>query len=126
MARTIVNSKRVTPYRNPISHAVKAGGLVFVAGTTPFKGDRQIATGDFRAQMHQALQNVRAILEDAGSSMDKVVKMTVILTRIEDFKEMNEVYREYFSPGNYPARITIQSPLAGKDFLVELDCIAEA
>jgi 2-iminobutanoate/2-iminopropanoate deaminase len=122
--REIVNSKRVTPYRHPISHAVKAGDLVFLSGITPFKGDRELAVGDFCAQMHQVMRNVSAILEDAGSSLNMAAKMTVVLARMSDFTEMNEIYSSYFEPGNYPARLTIQSPVPGKDFLVEIDCVA--
>jgi 2-iminobutanoate/2-iminopropanoate deaminase len=74
----------------------------------PFSGDREIAKGDFPAQMHQVMRNLRMILEDAGSSFDKIAKMTVVLARMSDFPVMNEIYRGYFEPGNYPARITTQ------------------
>jgi 2-iminobutanoate/2-iminopropanoate deaminase len=126
MTREVVNSKRVTPLRSPMSHAVKAGGLVFVSGTLPFKGDREIEKGVFATQMHQVMQNLKAILEDAGSSLDKAVKMTVALRHMSDFPAMNEIYRSYFKAGNYPARMTVESPLALEEFLVEIDCVAEA
>lgn len=126
MTREIVNSRRVTPLRSPMSHAVKAGGLVFVSGTLPFKGEREIVRGDFAAQMHQVMVNIKAVLEDAGSSLDKVVKTTVVLRHMSDFPAMNEIYRSYFKPDNYPARITMESPLALEEFLIEIDCVAEA
>ena len=55
-----------------------------------------------------------------------MVKVVVILTRIGDFAQMNEIYRQYFKPGNYPARTTIGAPLAHPDFLLEIECVAEA
>lgn len=125
MSPTIVNSKRVTPYRNPISHAVRTGNLVFTAGITPFKGKRTIANGDFSAQMRQVMENTRAVLEDAGTSLDKAVKFNVHLRDMADFAQMNDIYRTYFPNGRYPARTTVQSVLPGADFLVEIDCVAE-
>lgn len=127
MARQIVNSDRVTPYRNPLSHAVKAGGLVFLSGITPFKGEREIAAGDFGAQMRQALENIRSILEDAGSSFEKIARLGIYLRRESDFKEMNDIFRSYFPAGDYPARTTvIAGTLPGEHFLVQIDGIAEA
>jgi 2-iminobutanoate/2-iminopropanoate deaminase len=109
----------------PISDAVKVGNLVFVSGTTPFDSNGNIARGDFAAQMHQVMTNIKAILAAAGSSLERVVKVVVILTRISDFQRMNEIYRQYFEDGNYPARTTIGAPLAHPDFLVEIECVAE-
>lgn len=127
MARQIVNSDRVTPYRNPLSHAAKAGGLVFLSGITPFKGEREIAVGDFGAQMRQALENIRFILEDAGSSFDKLARLGIYLRRETDFKEMNDIFRSYFPDGDYPARTTvIAGTLPGEHFLVQIDGVAEA
>lgn len=125
MTRRVIMSARVTKPRVPLSHAVTAGGLVFVSGTTPFYGNRELTIGDFGAQMHQVMKNIVAILEDAGSGLDKVVKMNVILTRKSDFEEMNSIYRTYFKEGNYPARTTIEAPLAAEGMLLEIECIAE-
>jgi 2-iminobutanoate/2-iminopropanoate deaminase len=88
----------------------------------PGKGDH----ADFKAQMRQVMENLKAILEAAGSSLDKVVKVNVILVRISDFAAMNEIYKEYFKEGTYPARTTIEAKLAGQDFLLEIECVAEA
>jgi len=121
----IINSKRVTPYRNPMSHAVRTGNLVFTSGITPFKGEREIAKGDFAAQMRQVMENVRTVLEDAGSSLDDVVKINIHLRDMADFPEMNDIYRSYFPNGAYPARTTMESGLPGADFMVEIDCVSE-
>jgi 2-iminobutanoate/2-iminopropanoate deaminase len=126
MAKQIVTTDKVAKSRVPLSSAVKLGNTVYVSGTTPFDANRNLARGDFKAQMRQVMENIKAILEAAGSSLDKVVKVNVILVRIADFAAMNEIYREYFTEGHYPARTTIEAKLAGQDFLLEIECVAEA
>lgn len=125
MSKQIIFSDKVAKPKVPLSSAVKVGSLIFVSGTTPYDKKYQVAKGDFRAQMIQTMENIKAILEAAGSSLDKVVKVNVILTRISDFEAMNEIYKTYFKEGNYPARTTIEAKLAGKDFLIEIECVAE-
>ncbi|OGA72309.1 MAG: hypothetical protein A3G81_14985 [Betaproteobacteria bacterium RIFCSPLOWO2_12_FULL_65_14] len=123
--RKVLNSQRLTKPRAPLSHAVTVGNLVFVSGTTPFKpGSRDMAP-DFEGQMHQVMQNIKVILEEAGTSFDKVVKANVILTDIGHFQKMNDIYRSYFTEGNYPARTTIQAPLAVPGMMLEIECVAE-
>lgn len=125
-SRKIVNPSSLTQPRAPLSHAVKVGNLVFVSGTTPFiPGGRDMAP-DFAGQMHQVMKNISVILREAGTTLDKVVKVNVILTRIADFQEMNSIYRTYFKEGNYPARTTIEAPLAVPGMLLEIECVAEA
>ena len=125
-SRKIVNPRSLTQPRAPLSHAVKVGNLVFVSGTTPFiPGGRDMAP-DFAGQMHQVMKNISVILREAGTTLDKVVKVNVILTRIADFQEMNSIYRTYFKEGNYPARTTIEAPLAVPGMLLEIECVAEA
>ncbi len=125
MERVVVNSGRVTPLRSSMSHAVRAGGMVYVSGATPFSGPRQIATGDFAAQCHQVMRNIAAVLEDAGSSLALAVKVNCALTTMDNFKEFDTIFRSYFTEGNYPARMTTESPrLAFADFLLSVDCIA--
>ncbi|MBI2091338.1 MAG: RidA family protein [Deltaproteobacteria bacterium] len=125
MSKEIISTDKVAKAKVPLSSAVKVGNLVFVSGTTPFDKNHQVAKGDFRAQMRQVMENLKAVLEAAGSSLDKVVKVNVILTRVSDFEAMNEIYKTYFREGNYPARTTIEAKLAGKDFLLEIECVAE-
>lgn len=125
MSKEIISTDKVAKPKVPLSSAVKVGNLVFVSGTTPFDKNHQVAKGDFRAQMRQVMENLKAVLEAAGSSLDKVVKVNVILTRASDFEAMNEIYKTYFREGNYPARTTIEAKLAGKDFLLEIECVAE-
>ena len=110
----------------PLSPAVRTGNLVFVSGMPAWYGERQIAKGDFPAQMHQVMKNIQTVLAAAGTSLDKVVKMNVILTRKQDWEDMNRIYKEYFREGDYPARTTIVCDLANPDFLLEIECVAEA
>jgi 2-iminobutanoate/2-iminopropanoate deaminase len=123
--RVIAETKNLRPSRVPLSHAVRAGNILFVSGTTPFAPDGSIAKGDFARQMNQVMANIEEILAAGGSSLDKVAKVNVILTRGGDFGAMNEIYRRYFKEGNYPARTTIICPLANPDFLLEIECAAE-
>ena len=126
MTRSIIASEKVAKPSVPLSQAVKTtGDLVFVSGTTPFAKDLQIAKDDFAGQMRQVMQNMIDILAEAGTSLDKVVKINVILVRIGDFEEMNGIYRTFFEEGNFPARTTIEAPLAHPDFLLEIECVAE-
>ncbi|MCH7916121.1 MAG: RidA family protein [Deltaproteobacteria bacterium] len=125
MAKEISLSDKVARPRVPLLLAVKVGNLIFVSSTTPFSNDYQVAKGDFPAQMRQTMENMKAILEESVSSLDKVVKVNVILTRTTDFQAMNEIYRTYFKEGHYPAQTTIEAKLASKEFLLEIECVAE-
>ena len=126
MARQIIRPEKGTPPRVPLSPAVKTGNLVYVSGLPGYDGDGQIARGDFPAQMHQVLKNMQDVLAAAGTNLDRVVKVNVILVRKADWTDMNRIYREYFKEGNYPARTTIVCELANPDFLLEIECVAEA
>ena len=125
MTKEIITNNKVAKPLVPLSSAVKVGNLIFLSGMTPFDSNHQVAKDDFNAQMRQCMENMKAVLEAAGSSLDKVVKVNVILTRITDFDAMNEIYRTYFNEGNYPARTTIEAKLNGKDFLLEIESVAE-
>lgn len=111
--------------RGPYSQAVRAGGLVFVAGQLPLDKSGSLVTGDIGVQTAAVLQNMRAILEAAGSSMDKVVKTTVFLADLGDFAGMNAAYSAAFGPP-FPARSTVEVARLPRGMLVEIDCIATA
>jgi reactive intermediate/imine deaminase len=127
MAKQVIYSPKVTRSKSPHAHAVRTGNLVFVSGCPPYFGDMQLVKGDFAAQMRQCLTNVQNILEEAGSSLQQVVKVNVFLDRRADFEEMNQIYREYFGndPATWPARTTVEARLPRKDFLLEIECVAE-
>jgi len=110
----------------PLSRAVFYNGLWYVSGQVgvdPATG--KVAEGDVAAQTAQTLENIKQILEEVGSSLDRVIKTTVFLTDVvKDFQTMNEVYRRYF-PKDPPARSTIGvAALARPELLVEIECIA--
>ena len=108
----------------PYSQAIKASGLVFVSGQVPFDPETmQIVEGDIKTQTERVLANLRAILEAAGTSIDRVVKTTVFLADLNDFNAMNEVYGGFFG-ATRPARSTVQVARLPRDARVEIDLIA--
>ena len=110
----------------PNSQAIKANGLVFVAGQVGIKPDDPTPVGGgIQEQTEQVLANLRAILEAAGSSMDKLVKTTVFLTNLDDFSGMNEVYAKHVGD-EPPARSTFQVGNLPPGLLVEIEAIALA
>lgn len=123
--RKVIVSDRVAKQTLPIPSAVAVGNLVFLSGHVGFRKDRSFAKGDFREQARQTLENIKLVLEDCGSSLDRVVKVNVVITRSENFAAFNEVYREYFKEGNFPARATHVAGLVNPELLVEIECIAE-
>ena len=125
MLKQIVFTDRAPKPQGPYSQAVKAGKFVFVAGQIPMTPEGEFLHGDIRAQTRQVLENIRAILEEAGSSLAQVVKVTVYLADMANFAAMNEVYAQYF-PQDPPARATVQSDLRfrGEVLPVEIEAIA--
>jgi 2-iminobutanoate/2-iminopropanoate deaminase len=110
----------------PYSQAVKAGGLVFTAGQIPFDpATGQLIEGDAARQTARVLDNLKAIVEAAGSSLDRAVKATVYLKDMNDFAAMNEVYARYF-PADPPARSTVEAARLPRNVRVEIDLITLA
>jgi 2-iminobutanoate/2-iminopropanoate deaminase len=124
-SRKVIVSERVARQTLPIPSAVTVGSLVFLSGHVGFRKDRSFAKGDFREQARQTLENVKLVLEDCGSSLERVVKVNVVITKAENFAVFNEVYRQYFKEGNYPARATHVAGLVNPELLVEVECVAE-
>jgi 2-iminobutanoate/2-iminopropanoate deaminase len=127
VARIVINNPALPRSKSPHSNAVRVGNLIFVSGFPGYDENVQVPKGDFAAQMRLALKNVKATLEYAGSSLEKVAKVNVYLDRRADFDELNEIYKEFFGnePSQWPARTTVEARLPRKDFLLEIDCIAE-
>lgn len=124
MTFDIVLSPHAPRPLGPYSQAVQAGNLIFVSGQLPLDGDGAlIGRGDIKAQTKAVLANLSALLEAAGSSLDKVVKTTVFLADLDDFTAMNEVYAGFFKPP-YPARSTVQVARFPAQILLEIECIA--
>ena len=123
--KTILSTEKAPLAIGPYSQGINTGNLLFLSGQLPIcpeKGD--IAATDIEGQTRQSLENVKAILESAGCTMDDVVKTTVYLNDIADFAKMNGVYAEFFNEGNYPARSAFQVAALPKAALVEIEIVA--
>jgi 2-iminobutanoate/2-iminopropanoate deaminase len=108
----------------PYSQAIKANGFVFVSGQLPLRpGDKEILAGEIGPQTEQTLANLEAILTEAGSSLDKIVKTTVFLQNLSDFAGMNEVYASKVGT-TPPARSTVEVAKLPSGALVEIEAIA--
>lgn len=108
----------------PYSMAVAAGGFIFVSGQGPFQpGDGAVQETTFEGQTRRTLDNLKAVLEDVGSGLDRVVKTTCFLSDMDRFAEFNALYAEYFSESK-PARSCIEAARLPKDILVEVEAIA--
>lgn len=125
MNRTITASGAPKPV-GPYSQAVIAGGLVFLSGQGPLDpATNRLVEGGIAAQTERVLENLKAVLEASGSSLGQVLKTTVFLKDLNDFRKMNEVYARYF-PEDPPARATIEAARLPLDALVEIEAIASA
>ncbi len=110
----------------PYSQAIRANGFVFISGQIAFDpATGHLVEGDVARQTERVLQNLRAIAEAAGSSLEKAVRTTVFLKDMNDFAAMNEVYARYF-PSAPPARSTVEAARLPRDVRVEIDLIALA
>ena len=109
----------------PYSQAVKANGMVYTSGQIALTPEGEMLENDVVVQTKQVLKNLTAVLEEAGSSLDKVIKTTIFLDSMDDFATVNEIYAEAF--GNHkPARSTVAVKTLPKNALVEIDAIALA
>lgn len=102
---------------------VTGGGFLFMSGQLPYTPQGELVKGDIQVQTRCILENIRAMLEDGGSSMDKVVKVNVYLTRAEDFQGMNEVYTTFFADAP-PVRTTVIMKDFLPDIKIEIDVVA--
>jgi 2-iminobutanoate/2-iminopropanoate deaminase len=124
MPKQIITSPDIPAPKGPYSPAVRAAGLIFVSGQGPLR-DGQVVLGPIQEQTRLVLDNIKAILQAAGSSLDKAVKTTVYLDDIQNFAAMNQIYASYF-PSSPPARTTIQAANLPLGISVEIDLIALA
>lgn len=119
-----VHTDRVAPTTAPLSQAIKADGLLFVSGQVPRNPHDELLTGPIEEQTHQVMENIGAILDEAGTSFDAIVKATVFLTEKAHFSDFNAIYADYLSEP-LPARSAfIVAELALEGIDVEVEVIA--
>jgi len=132
MSRTRISTDGAPAAIGPYAQGVRAGNFIFTAGQgglDPVTG--QVVAGGIKEQTARILDNLKAVLEAGGSSLDQVVKATVFLKDLNDFAAMNAVYATYFGgdsdtiPGNWPVRTTVEVARLPRDLLVEIEVIAE-
>ena len=124
--KAVINSDKAPKALGPYSVANRIGNLVFTAGQLgldPNSGE--LVPGGIEAETHQALTNIKNVLEAAGSSLEAVVKTTVFLRDMNDFAKMNAVYGTFFI-NNFPARSTVQVAALPKNGAVEIETVAVA
>lgn len=120
-----IHTEKAPKAIGPYSQAIKVGNLVFASGQVPIvPATDEFVEGGIKEQTRQSLTNAKAILEEAGTSLSKVVKTTVYLSDMANFAAMNEVYAEFFTQP-YPARSAVAVKTLPKNALVEVECIAE-
>jgi 2-iminobutanoate/2-iminopropanoate deaminase len=124
MSCEVINTDKAPKAIGPYSQGIKANGFVFCSGQIPADPKTgELVTGSITEQTRQALSNLKAVIEKAGSGMDKVVKVTVFLRDMNDFSEMNTEYAMWFSDGP-PARAAVQVARLPKDVGIEIEAIA--
>ena len=122
--KRIISTEAAPKAIGPYSQAVIHNGLVFLSGQIPLDpSTNQLISGDIAVQTERVLENIKAVLEASGSSLDRVLKTTVFLKDMGNFPNMNQVYARYF-PQNAPARSTIEAARLPRDVEVEIDAIA--
>jgi 2-iminobutanoate/2-iminopropanoate deaminase len=122
MPKEAVNTKLVPAPVGPYSQAVKVGPLLFVSGQISLDAEGNKVQGGATKETEQALENLKHVIEAAGANMDQVVKTTVYMTDLADFKFMNQVYERYFT-GVAPARSTVQVAKLPREARVEIEAI---
>jgi 2-iminobutanoate/2-iminopropanoate deaminase len=129
MSKTVVSTSSAPKAVGPYSQGIRCGNLVFTAGQAALDpSTQQLIAGGISEQTRRTLENLKAVLEAAGTTLDRVVKANVYLKDMNDFAAMNAIYAEYLAPQGVvaPARTTIEAARLPKDALVEIELIAEA
>lgn len=128
MTRSVITTDLAPAAIGPYAQGIRLGNLIFTAGQISIDpATQQIVPGGIAEQTTRVLENLKAILEEAGSSLDRVVKATVYLKDLSDFSAMNAIYASYLEiDGEAPARTTVEVSRLPRNVLVEIDLIAEA
>lgn len=122
--KNIIHSAFAPAAIGPYSQAVVANGLIYTSGQLPINPETGAFPAGIAEQTKQSLQNIKAILAEAGVGMDRIIKTTVFLSDMENFGAMNTVYATFFPEGDCPARSAVEVARLPKDALVEIEAIA--
>lgn len=123
MQKEIISTSKAPAAIGPYSQGIKIGDMVFTSGQLPVNSATGEAVTEIKAATRQSLENVKAVLEEAGSSLEKVVKVVVFIKDMNDFGQVNEVYGEYFKE-NPPARSCVEVARLPKDCVIEIEAVA--
>ncbi len=118
-----VTSSNAPAAIGPYSQAVRYDNMVYTSGQIPFTKDGNLISDDVQQQTRQCLENLKSILEEAGSSLKKVIKCTIFIKDMNDFSKINEIYAEFLE-GTFPARSCVEVARLPKDVLIEIEAIA--
>ncbi len=117
-----IHTKNAPEAIGPYSQAIKIGNFIYTSGQIALTPNGEFLGGNVTAQTKQVCENLKAVLEEAGASLQNVVKTTIFLANMDDFNDLNIVYGEYFS--HKPARSTVAVKTLPKNALVEIECVA--
>lgn len=124
MSKTIISTEKAPAAIGPYSQAVRVGDLLFTSGQIPLIATSgELVTGDIQAQTKQCMENIKAILQEAGTSFANCVKLTLFIKDMNQFGQINEVYGTYFGD-NPPARACVEVARLPKDVDIEIEAIA--
>jgi 2-iminobutanoate/2-iminopropanoate deaminase len=122
MSKTIISTENAPAAIGPYSQAVRHGNTIYVSGQLPLDPATKKMDDDVRKQAEQSMKNIQAIVQEAGCSMEQVVRCGIFVTDLGDFAAINDVYATFFT-GNFPARATVQVAALPLGAQVEIDAI---
>lgn len=123
--KKIISTLKAPAAIGPYSQAVEVNGFLFTSGVIPIDPvTGELITGSIEVQAEQAIKNLSVLLEESGTSTDKVIKTTVFIKNMDDFAKVNEIYAKYFTT-DFPARSCVEVARLPKDVLIEIEAIAE-
>lgn len=121
----VIQTQKAPAAVGPYSQAIEVNGLIFTSGQLPIIPESgELINDDIKKATARSLENIKEILQEAGSSLDKVVKVNIFLKDMNDFSSVNEVYSEYFTT-NKPARSCVEVSKIPKDGIIEIEAVAE-
>lgn len=124
MSKEIISTVKAPSAIGPYSQGVKLGNLLFTSGQIPLNPQTGELETEIKEATKRSMENIKAILNEAGTSLEKVIKTTIFLKDINDFADVNEVYGSYFT-NNPPARSCVEVSKLPKDAIIEIEVIAE-